>query len=96
MAKTKAYYMRDTRSSPPYDPSRYLPTGIAFGWSGWGDAWTYAPLYSQAFSFSFSFFFLYFLFFFFLFFFFLFFFFFVFVLSFCFLYFLLPYQSPCL
>lgn len=40
MAKTKAYYMRDARSAPPYDPSRYLPNGIAFGWSGWGDAWT--------------------------------------------------------
>eukprot|EP01125_Pyxidicula_operculata_P014837 TRINITY_DN4994_c0_g1_i1.p1 TRINITY_DN4994_c0_g1~~TRINITY_DN4994_c0_g1_i1.p1 ORF type:complete len:512 (+),score=87.70 TRINITY_DN4994_c0_g1_i1:405-1940(+) len=33
------YYVRAPSKSPPYDPSRYMSNGIAYGWSGWGDSW---------------------------------------------------------
>jgi len=34
------YYIRAPQSNPPYDPSRYLASGIAYGYSGYGGAWT--------------------------------------------------------
>jgi glycosidase len=33
-------YVRAPKSQPaPYDGSRFLPNGVAFGWGGWGGAW---------------------------------------------------------
>jgi len=32
------YYVR-ANGTGPYDPSRYLSNGIAYGWAGWGDSW---------------------------------------------------------
>jgi glycosidase len=36
------WYVRAPRgTNPPYDSSKYLPNGIAFGSPGWGTPWTY-------------------------------------------------------
>jgi len=40
------YYIRAAQSAPPYDPTRYLPSGIAFGWGGYGNAWTDTAQYN--------------------------------------------------
>jgi hypothetical protein len=34
------YYIHAPKgSNPPYDSTRYLPNGIAYGWAGWGAGW---------------------------------------------------------
>lgn len=40
MTKVLDHFVLDNRNAPPYDPTRYLPNGIAFGWAGWGASWT--------------------------------------------------------
>jgi len=40
------YYIRAAQSGPPYDPTRYLPSGLAFGWGGYGAAWTDTAQYN--------------------------------------------------
>jgi len=35
-----SFYVRAPQLVPPYDSSRFLSNGIAYGYSGWGKAWT--------------------------------------------------------
>jgi len=37
--ETDNYVKVNKGTNPPYDSSRYLPNGIAYGWAGWGDSW---------------------------------------------------------
>lgn len=45
MATHPEYYIRAPKGSqPPFDPNKYLPSGVAYGSDGYGP-WKYTPFF---------------------------------------------------